>query len=513
MTSCNGITMTYDAEGRMTSETFAPGKAVTYAYDVRGQLRQVTDWIGGATAFTHDAAGRLTGMTRPNGTSAANAYDPAGRLSSTIQNFPGPVPLTASSIWITRDALGQVAGILRSAPLVPAVQSPATTNLAYDAASQIAGLSWDPLSRLTSDGSRTFVWDGASRLTHFTAGGENPTFTYDAFGQPLTRTDGAASEQYLWNYAHARPVLEVINPGPPNIRYFIYTPDGLLLESIAGVSGARTFYHYDENGNVMFLSDDTGNVTASYAYSPSGDVTVSGTPPSNPFTFGAAGGILQLGSSGPFLARRSAVIYDPRTSRFISGGATASGGGGISNPFRSINGLKSETEVIEYKDGENGIMHAQRPAGRGAPPLLGFGAMSNPGQTQSNGYDLNGYDVNGIGGDEIFVDKYGRVKVQFFWDRKGKPSGGGPAGPHCDAGAHYPTADLHIRHAGDTGGPPGPQFLPYTFGMTEISKLGWTHDDEGPRESISMQYGAVNWRYKRQTSDGDRTQCTWCVKQ
>ena len=28
--------------------------------------------------------------------------------------------------------------------------------------------------------------------------------------------------------------------------------------------------------------------------------------------------------------------------------------------------------------------------------------------------------VVGKGGEEIWVDKYGRVKVQFFWDRRGK---------------------------------------------------------------------------------------------
>ena len=28
--------------------------------------------------------------------------------------------------------------------------------------------------------------------------------------------------------------------------------------------------------------------------------------------------------------------------------------------------------------------------------------------------------VIGPGGEEIYVDKYGRVKVQFFWDRQGK---------------------------------------------------------------------------------------------
>ena len=62
MTSSNGLSFTYDDEGRMTSETFAPGKVVSFAYDNRGLLSQITDWIGGATTLSYDAGGRLTGI-------------------------------------------------------------------------------------------------------------------------------------------------------------------------------------------------------------------------------------------------------------------------------------------------------------------------------------------------------------------------------------------------------------------------------------------------------------------
>lgn len=325
MTSSNGLTMGYDFEGRITSETYASGKVVSYTYDNRGLLTTMSDWVGGATSFTYDTAERLTGMTRPNGTSVEYAYDAADRLISAVEKQPGPIstpPL--SSIVLTRDALGRPTSIDRRQPLMPVVTSPASVGFAYDPASQVTGLSWDGLARLTGDGARSFVWDGASRLTHYAAGADSPSFTYDAYGRMLSRSLGASSEQYVWNYAHGRPTLDVVYQGPTPRKFYVYTPGGALLYSVDAATGARLFYHYDEGGNTIFLTNSAGAVTTEYAYTPFGGMSALGATADNPFTWGGSFGVVQLGSGGLF--RMGTSIYDASNARVVSGGAVKSGG-------------------------------------------------------------------------------------------------------------------------------------------------------------------------------------------
>jgi YD repeat-containing protein len=303
------------------------------------------DWLGGATLFTYDAAYRLTGITRPNGTSATYGYDAADRLINEVEQNPGPIQL--ASISITRDALGRPTGIDRRQPLMPSATSPESTGFAYDAASQINGLSHDALGRLLSDGARSFVWDAASRLTHYAAGADSPRFAYDALGQELTATQGNQTVQQAWNYGHNPPTNDDMQVSLPTPRgyFFVRAPSGLLLYSVDGSTGARSFYHYDESGNMSFLTNDSGSVVAEYSYTPYGGVTALGQTANNPFTYGAAAGAMQLGTSGLF--RVGDGIYDQTNAGLISG-------------------------------------------------------------------------VVGGGGGEIYTDKYGRIKVQFHWDREGK---------------------------------------------------------------------------------------------
>ncbi len=340
MTSSNGLTMTYDNEGRITSETYAPGKVVSYSYNSRGLLTGVTDWIGGATSFTYDAAQRLTGIMRPNGTTATYGYDSADRLILSVELPPNPNDPPLASIAITRDALGRPTSIDRRQPLMPGATSPATTSFTYDAASQINGFSWDPLGRLVSDGTRSFQWDGASRLMHYVAGADSPSFSYDAFGRMLTRTLGSTTEQYVWNYADGRPklqglddrlmfalgrpTLDAVYQGATPLRYYIHTPSGLLLHSVDAATGARLFYHYDESGNTIFLTNTSSSIQTEYAYTPFGGVTALGQTGTNPFTFGAAAGAVQVGTSGLF-SRYGSTIFDAVTKRVISGISTQSG--------------------------------------------------------------------------------------------------------------------------------------------------------------------------------------------
>ena len=323
MTSSNGLSFAYDAAGRMISETYGPTQVVSYIYDARGNLSQVNDWMGGVTTFTYDAAGNLIGLLRPNRIQSTYAYDGCERLVNVLDGDPDK-PIPVSSISITRDALEQPTAVERSAPLLPAVQTPGTTNFSYDSASQVIGPTWDGLGRMIGDGSRTLVWDGASRLRSYTAPSESQNFSYDAFGNLLSRTQGSISEQYEWNYANSSPTLDVVMNGPTPMRYFIHTPSGLLLESIEASGGARRFYHYDENGGTNFLTDDTGAVVAEYAYGPYGEVHSSGATANNPFTLGGDVGVIQLGGSGLF-AISGGGIYDATFGRTISGGAINSG--------------------------------------------------------------------------------------------------------------------------------------------------------------------------------------------
>jgi YD repeat-containing protein len=342
MTNSNGFTMTYDNEGRLLSETYAPGKAVTYAYDTRGLPSQVMDWLGGTTSFTYDAAHRLTGITRANGTTVAYAYDAADRLISSVEKTPGPIQSPLASISITRDALGQPTSIDRRQPLMPGVTMPGSTGFAYDPASQVEGSFYDPLGRMTGNGARSFQWDGASRLTHYAAGADSPRFTYDAFGRILTQTGANQALRLGWNYGNGHPTnddTQVILP-TPKTSYNIHAPSGLLLYSIDG-TGARSFYHYDEDGNTMFLTNDLGSVVTEYSYTPTGGVAVLGQTGNSPFTWNGAAGAMQLGSSGLF--QMGGGVYDAITMRVISENsrnsahATESGAGSRPNQESVMN--------------------------------------------------------------------------------------------------------------------------------------------------------------------------------
>jgi YD repeat-containing protein len=355
MTGSNGFGMTYDSDGRLLSETLAPGKAVSYAYESRGLLSQATDWMGGLTSLSYDAGRRLTGVTRPNGTHGTYAYDNANRLTSAVETNPGPTQI--SSIGIMRDALGQATSIQRRVPLMPAQTMASNASFTYDPASQVNGVAHDPLGRMTADVSRSFQWDGASRLMHYAAGADSPSFAYDAFGRMLSSSQGSQVATLGWNYGHNPPTNDDLQVTlPSRFDLCVRAPSGLLLYKVNGSTGARSFYHYDEAGNTAYLTNDAGSVVASYAYGPFGGVTGLGQTAGNPYTFRAAAGMMSLGSGSSGLWGAGQLTYDDRTMRGISGNTTHSG-----------------TAVAV-----------------------------------------------GSQGDEILPDKHGRVKVQFFWDRDGK---------------------------------------------------------------------------------------------
>jgi RHS repeat-associated protein len=331
--SSNGLTMTRDLDGRIDELTLAPGKAVDYDYDGRGLLSQVTDWTAAVTTFTYDDAARLTGITRPNGVNTVLTYDADSRLATITDG-------AIASQTLTYDDAGRLIRNDRVVPTAGSASGVTPTSHTFDDASQVTGFTYDALGRLTNDGGRTYDWDLASRLTSVTEGANTVTYSYDALGHRISRTEGGSTRGYVWNYALGLPSINVERTGGPggtDLRYHITTPGGMLLYSLEASDSSRRDHHYDQVGNVLFLTNPAGAVIASYAYDPYGQVLASTGAVDNAFTWqGMYGVMTEVGSTGATdgLYYLRARHYDSDTRRFLSRDAVATFDPTTTNPYQ-----------------------------------------------------------------------------------------------------------------------------------------------------------------------------------
>ena len=343
ITASNGLQIAWDDAGRIAAVTYAPGKTVKYLYDNRGLLNQVSDWVGGVTAFTYDVAHQLTSILFANGIEEDYTYDKDGRRSTIRVSKSGT---TISSIVLHRDAAGQIKSADRSAPTVPSLTD-SYTPLAYDSADQSEAAAYDSLGRVTGDYLRTYSWDLASRLVSWKALSTTATFTYDAFGQRISKNVNGAAENYILNYALPLPSLAAVRSGGADQRYYIWLPDGKLLQAIDASNNNRHFYHFNESGSTDFLTDDTGAVTDSYATTPYGETVVQNGSTPNPFTFHGAFGVMQEDAAGLYYMRQR--YYDSASARFLS---------------RDPNSSLDPRTIAPYQFVEGNPMEHQDPSGR-----------------------------------------------------------------------------------------------------------------------------------------------------
>lgn len=306
--SSNGMAVGRDAEGRITSVALAPGKTVTYQYDARGRLIRVQDWAGGRADLARDEDGRLTGITRTNGVATDFTLDPDGNITGIREG-------ALAETTLVRDGAGTVIAATREGPLVPGLGEGDDGDLVLDAAHQAAGSEYDALGRTTADGTRSYTWDLASRLVSIEEGPTNVDATFDAFGLLLSREDGGPVEEWTWNHAYGIPAPCVRRVGGGDPEFFVHAPDGTLLWSVLP-SGARRWYHFDEAGNTILLTDDAGAVTDAYAHDPWGVLQSSTGATDNPFTFGGRFGVMKEGEGGLF--RMRVRVYDAAARRFLS---------------------------------------------------------------------------------------------------------------------------------------------------------------------------------------------------
>ena len=297
--------------GRVRTITYARGKEVTYSYDARGRLVQVADWTGGVTRFTYDAANRRTRIERPNGVSTDFTYDENDAVASVRHSGP----IVAAEVTLERDDDGQITSATFDTPL-PGQPAAGARAMTYDAAHQMSNATYDALGRLTTDALRQYGWDGNSTLTGYDGGDGAAEFTYDGLGSRTSRTTAAGTNTYVLNYAHSMATVSIVRSEGVDQRYYLYEPNGRLLQSIETSDNSSTFYHFDHTGSTIMLTDNGGAMTDAYAVAPFGEDVQQQGDSDQPFVYHGAFGVMWERGTTLYNMRRR--YYDAATGRFLT---------------------------------------------------------------------------------------------------------------------------------------------------------------------------------------------------
>lgn len=307
----------YDPGGRLVELTYADGAlTVTYAYDAQDRLTNVSDSLSGATvALIYDADGQVEGLQRGNGMHTAWTYDAAGNVRS-IQHG------ATHQIQYAYDASGAVTQEVRNLPLQTAPHLVADhAALDYDDAAQIAtaGYAYDPRGALTNAPRFSLKRDAAGRVAEIRTGDVTVvSYSYNGLNDPFERAQSGVV--HVEHYHQALPGSRLaaernLNSGVFE-RFYIWTPGGTLLY-MADAMGAAHYYHFDRMGHTLFLTDETGAVAQSYAYTPYGQVVAAQGALDQPFQYVGSVGVRKLpGTDG--LYRMGVRCYDAVAARFLS---------------------------------------------------------------------------------------------------------------------------------------------------------------------------------------------------
>jgi RHS repeat-associated protein len=308
--TCWDTKIDYDLLGRQIMVTDALGNISTNTYDSLGRLTAMTDIDLGSWSYVYDDGGNLNTQTNAKGQKIIYQYDALNRRVG--KDAPGVIfhptlsgksagSVSAASVadngasisadyWY--DEAGHGASVGR---LTRVVDTTGSTSYTYDSMGRVTaeqktinGVSYstshgyDTFGRVTSvtypDGLNVpYTYDGAGRM--FTAGGFVTSATYDARGNPLTRSlvNGV---QDTWTYDANRFWLRFANSylGATPLRnmQFWVNPRGELVSRYNGIGSMKDqwSYTYDDLRRLTLATNSVDStLTQNFAYDGLGRMT------------------------------------------------------------------------------------------------------------------------------------------------------------------------------------------------------------------------------------------------
>jgi RHS repeat-associated protein len=372
------VTNSYDLNGNRTNLVYPGGLVVAYEYDEENRVKEVIANHANFTnqfSFSYDDAGRLTNLVYPNGIIGQFSYD---GLDDVVAFSYG----TASPNFIERAIFRNANGFKMyeniAAGLEPAAVQIVAETRAHDAADRLVSnndsaatnntaYGYDNNGNLTAAGAATYTYDYDNRLKTVGSVTSPTEYLYDASGARIARIAGVppalSTNYFVLHYAIDLDVPLCETDASGNVtRYYIWTPLGLVAQLEVTDNGSQitvnsVYYpHSDELGNIIAVSDASGDVIQETFYSPYGEVWAQSGGINTPWGFGGAFGVYT--EPDVELLHMQARYYSPEMKRFISADPT---------------GLKGGVNFYTYADGNP--LNAIDPEGLCARPSL-FGRTS-----------------------------------------------------------------------------------------------------------------------------------------
>jgi RHS repeat-associated protein len=209
-------TTTFDAADQPTSVKAADNSVTGTLYQADGQVSDTVDGLGKHTTYTYDGQGRQTTVTDANGHTTTTTYDTAG-LKKTVT--------TAKNV---------------------------TATFSYDTAGRMSSLSYSD----GTAGASAISYDAANRRLTTTDGTGTSHWSYDAFGEINTHTNGAgATIGYGYDAAGNETSLTYPGQATPVLQTF---DDAGHLSTVTDFTGNKTTIGYTADSQVKTFSYPNG---------------------------------------------------------------------------------------------------------------------------------------------------------------------------------------------------------------------------------------------------------------
>ncbi len=233
------VTQNYDADG-MPTTTLAPlGRTSSMAYQIGVGLPRVTTQtnpLSHTTLTEVDAAGQTRFVTNRRGQVFELRYDALGRVLKTIQ--PGGRTLTATYGW---NATGRTSAL--------AEPSNQATILQYDKRERL-------ITRTGPDATASYGYDASGNLLTATEGAAVLTRAYEPTRDAVSSYTNAAGDQISYTYDANGNLGTLTYPGGRTVTYGYDSNDRLV--KVTDWAGRVTHFGYDLSGRQVWLQRPNG---------------------------------------------------------------------------------------------------------------------------------------------------------------------------------------------------------------------------------------------------------------